>query len=291
MFDFGEPFVSVIIPTYNREKIISDSISSVLNQTYKNFELIIVDDCSTDNTVDVVKKINDPRIVILRQPKNMGACAARNRGIDESRGSIIAFQDSDDLWNERKLERQISELYKNRADITFCAAQRTMNGVTEFLPEVRGSGFIDKRKLQTKSIVSTQMLVGFSECFKTEKFDVRFPRYQDYDLVIRLAEKYKFYYVDEPLVSILVQSDSITNDSKKLVTARKLLIEKYADLMDDNKEMKCDMFKSLLHNEAKNGISDPSAAIKLFSTQKTFKNAMLVIMSMLGVYKYTVREK
>lgn len=291
MFDFGEPFVSVIIPTYNREKIISDSISSVLNQTYKNFELIIVDDCSTDNTVDVVKKINDPRIVILRQPKNMGACAARNRGIDESRGSIIAFQDSDDLWNERKLERQISELYKNRADITFCAAQRTMNGVTEFLPEVRGSGFIDKRKLQTKSIVSTQMLVGFSECFKTEKFDVRFPRYQDYDLVIRLAEKYKFYYVDEPLVSILVQSDSITNDSKKLITARKLLIEKYADLMDDNKEMKCDMFKSLLHNEAKNGISDPSAAIKLFSTQKTFKNAMLVIMSMLGVYKYTVREK
>lgn len=291
MFDFGEPFVSVIIPTYNREKIISDSISSVLNQTYKNFELIIVDDCSTDNTVDVVKKINDPRIVILRQPKNMGACAARNRGIDESRGSIIAFQDSDDLWNERKLERQISELYKNRADITFCAAQRTMNGVTEFLPEVRGSGFIDKRKLQTKSIVSTQMLVGFSECFKTEKFDVRFPRYQDYDLVIRLAEKYKFYYVDEPLVSILVQSDSITNDSKKLITARKLLIEKYADLMDNNKEMKCDMFKSLLHNEAKNGISDPSAAIKLFSTQKTFKNAMLVIMSMLGVYKYTVREK
>lgn len=291
MFDFGEPFVSVIIPTYNREKIISDSISSVLNQTYKNFELIIVDDCSTDNTVDVVKKINDPRIVILRQPKNMGACAARNRGIDESRGSIIAFQDSDDLWNERKLERQISELYKNRADITFCAAQRTMNGVTEFLPEVRGSGFIDKRKLQTKSIVSTQMLVGFSECFKTEKFDVRFPRYQDYDLVIRLAEKYKFYYVDEPLVSILVQSDSITNDSKKLITARKLLIEKYADLMDDNKEMKCDMFKSLLHNEAKNGISDPSAAIKLFSTQKTFKNAMLVIMSVLGVYKYTVREK
>ena len=291
MFDFGEPFVSVIIPTYNREKIISDSISSVLNQTYKNFELIIVDDCSTDNTVDVVKKINDPRIVILRQPKNMGACAARNRGIEESRGSIIAFQDSDDLWNERKLERQISELYKNRADITFCAAQRTMNGVTEFLPEVRGSGFIDKRKLQTKSIVSTQMLVGFSECFKTEKFDVRFPRYQDYDLVIRLAEKYKFYYVDEPLVSILVQSDSITNDSKKLITARKLLIEKYADLMDNNKEMKCDMFKSLLHNEAKNGISDPSAAIKLFSTQKTFKNAMLVIMSMLGVYKYTVREK
>ncbi len=291
MFDFGEPFVSVIIPTYNRGKRISDSISSVLNQTYKNFELIIVDDCSTDNTMDVLKKINDPRIVILRQPKNMGACAARNRGIDESRGSIIAFQDSDDLWNERKLERQISELYNNRADITFCAAQRTMNGVTEFLPEVRGSGFIDKRKLQTKSIVSTQMLVGFSECFKAEKFDVRFPRYQDYDLVIRLAEKYKFYYVDEPLVSILVQSDSITNDSKKLITARKLLIEKYADLMVDNKEMKCDMFKSLLHNEAKNGISDPSAAINLFSTQKTFKNAMLVIMSILGVYKYTVREK
>lgn len=291
MFDFGEPLVSVIIPTYNREKIISNSIFSVLNQTYKNFELIIVDDCSTDNTVDVVKKINDPRIVVLRQPQNMGACAARNRGVDESKGSIIAFQDSDDLWNERKLERQISELYKNHADITFCSAQRIMNGSTEFLPEVRGSGFIDKRKLQTKSMVSTQMLVGFSECFKAEKFDERFPRYQDYDLVIRLAEKYKFYYVDEPLVSILVQFDSITNDSKKLITARKLLIEKYADIMADNKDMKCDMFKSLLHNEAKNGISDSSAAINLFNAQKSVKNAMLVIMSILGIYKYTVRDK
>ena len=291
MFDFGEPLVSVIIPTYNREKIISDSISSVLNQTYKNFELIIVDDCSIDNTVDVVKKIDDPRIVVLRQPRNMGACAARNRGVDESRGSIIAFQDSDDLWDERKLEWQISELYKNHADITFCAAQRTMNGAIELLPEVRGSGFINKRKLQTKSMVSTQMLVGFSECFKAEKFDERFPRYQDYDLVIRLAEKYKFYYVDEPLVSILVQADSITNDSKKLITARKLLIEKYASIIHNNKDMKRDMFKSLLYNEARNGISDPSAAIELFNTQRSVKNAILVVMSILGIYKYTVRDK
>ena len=88
--------VSVIIPTYNRAHLIKRSAMSVLNQTYSNLELIIVDDGSTDNTEEVVKSIDDNRVIYIKQP-NQGACAARNNGIDHAKGEFIAFQDSDDV--------------------------------------------------------------------------------------------------------------------------------------------------------------------------------------------------
>ena len=103
----NEPLVSVIIPTYNRGRLILDSINSVLNQTYKNIELIVVDDCSTDNTEEILKSINDSRIKYVKLEKNSGACIARNKGIELSTGEFIAFNDSDDLWITTKLEKQL----------------------------------------------------------------------------------------------------------------------------------------------------------------------------------------
>ena len=103
----NKPLVSVIIPTYNRGRLILDSINSVLNQTYKNIELIVVDDCSTDNTEEILKSINDSRIKYVKLEKNSGACIARNKGIELSTGEFIAFNDSDDLWITTKLEKQL----------------------------------------------------------------------------------------------------------------------------------------------------------------------------------------
>ena len=285
MSNLHHPFVSVIIPTYNREGIILESVKSVLEQTYENFELIIVDDCSKDNTIKALEGICDARLKIIKQDTNSGACAARNRGIRESRGKIIAFQDSDDLWDSTKLEKQIKSLLDNKADIVFCQGVRIMGEKEELLPKQEKSGFVEKRTLQTRSLVSTQMLLGYSYCFRENMFDENMPRYQDYDLVIRLAEKYRFYYLAEPLVTIRVQSDSITNDSMKLVRARKLLLEKYPAIIDGNQEMKADMLKSLLHNEALNGISDYHTAIELFKTNKSVKNGIIVFLSRFGLYK------
>ena len=112
MSNLHQPFVSVIIPTYNREGIIMESVKSVLEQTYEDFELIVVDDCSKDNTIKVLGSICDARLKIFKQEINSGACAARNRGIRESHGKIIAFQDSDDLWDSTKLEKQIKSLVR-----------------------------------------------------------------------------------------------------------------------------------------------------------------------------------
>ena len=100
--------VSIIMPSYNTGRFISETIESVLAQTYSNWELIIVDDCSKDNTDEVVAKYTDPRIRYLKNEKNSGAAVSRNRALREAKGRWIAFLDSDDLWMPQKLEKQIA---------------------------------------------------------------------------------------------------------------------------------------------------------------------------------------
>ena len=109
--------ISVIIPTYNREKLIMPAIDSVLKQTYQDIELIVVDDGSTDRTVELLKTIKDPRFYFVQTERNSGAPAARNIGIKQSKGEYIAFHDSDDIWMPHKLEKQLKFLKENDADV------------------------------------------------------------------------------------------------------------------------------------------------------------------------------
>lgn len=108
-----EGLVSIIMPSYNTAQYIRESIQSVLNQTYQNWELIIVDDCSTDNTDEIVTSIKDERIKYYHNDKNRGAAISRNRALREAKGRWIAFLDSDDLWMPEKLEKQISFMENN----------------------------------------------------------------------------------------------------------------------------------------------------------------------------------
>lgn len=109
-----DELVSIIMPSYNTAKFISETIESVLAQTYTNWELIIVDDCSTDNTDEVVKSfLSDNRIKYIKNEKNSGAAVSRNRALREAKGKWIAFLDSDDLWLPAKLEKQIAFMKEN----------------------------------------------------------------------------------------------------------------------------------------------------------------------------------
>ena len=116
--------ISVIIPTYNRRNVIMKSVESVLGQTYKNLELIIVDDASTDETYQLFENIYDKRLKYLRYEKNQGACYARNYGVDHAVGEYIAFQDSDDIWHPTKLEEEMHLLIDDNSDIVFCGMNR-----------------------------------------------------------------------------------------------------------------------------------------------------------------------
>ena len=117
--------VSIIMPAYNCEHFIADSIRSVLAQTYTNWELLVVDDCSTDNTAEVVASFTDPRIHYQRNTHNMGAALTRNKALQYAKGHYIAFLDSDDLWAPHKLEHQIKFMEQNGYAFTYTAFLRT----------------------------------------------------------------------------------------------------------------------------------------------------------------------
>ena len=111
------PIVSVIIPTYNRAHLIDKAIKSVLNQTYQDFEIIVVDDGSTDNTNEVLKNFTDSRIHYIFHTSNLGVSAARNTGIKTSQGEYIALLDSDDDWLPEKLDKQVDVLQNESSEV------------------------------------------------------------------------------------------------------------------------------------------------------------------------------
>ncbi len=110
--------VSVVIPSYNSSSYVMKAIDSVLNQTYDNLEIILVDDASTDDTCSIVKRTNDPRLKVIVRENNGGAAAARNTGINAASGRYIAFLDADDYWSVNKLSVQISEMRKHDASFS-----------------------------------------------------------------------------------------------------------------------------------------------------------------------------
>jgi len=115
------PLVSIVVPVYNAARFMDDTIQSVLNQTYQNWELLLVDDCSSDDSVQIIKKYQkkDERIKLFELSKNSGAAIARNTGIDNSKGRYLAFLDADDLWIKNKLELQVTFMQEKNAAFSF----------------------------------------------------------------------------------------------------------------------------------------------------------------------------
>jgi len=117
------PVVSVLMPAYNAERFIEEAIRSVMSQTFQEWELIVLDDCSADSTASMVEKLacEDDRITLIRNEKNMGVARTRNRGLDLCRGNYIALLDSDDVWHPEKLEKQVKLAEETGADIIYCS--------------------------------------------------------------------------------------------------------------------------------------------------------------------------
>ena len=227
--------ISVIIPTYNRERSIIKSVSSVLRQTYHNLELIVVDDGSTDNTETVLKQIKDDRLIYVKR-ENEGACAARNYGIELAKGEYIALNDSDDEWHADKLERQIDVLQSTGADLVFCKYNRIEQGKAPRKAPIRfNEGFLDP--VRTVYGIGTQTIIAKAEVFKEFKFDIDMPRFQDLELLLRISRKYSIYCMDEALVEFYTGESSISKKPEKLYDACVLLLKKYPELVKNYPEM------------------------------------------------------
>lgn len=218
--------ISVIMPTYNRENTIKRAIDSVLNQTYRNIELIIVDDYSTDNTEKIISEIKDKRLKYIKLKKNSGACHARNVGLDNAKGEYIAFQDSDDEWIKDKLDKQIKMLIDNKVDMVFCSAKHI--GKNEIIiPREKLDEQQIKNRIFKSNFISTQTILATKKCFEHVRFDEKMPRFQDWDLIIRMLEYFSIIHINEPLVNVYIQSDSISKSKDKAIKALEMMLNKY----------------------------------------------------------------
>ena len=155
------PLVSVVIPMYNVENYIGETLQSILNQTYKNIEIIVVDDGSKDKSAEVVKDYQQKNACIRYIfQENSGVSAARNRGIEEASGEYIAFLDSDDLWLESKIEKQLERISSTGMGACYCGFKHYTDGrIGREFPERYFEGTIFKEVLQEKTVVWTSSLI------------------------------------------------------------------------------------------------------------------------------------
>lgn len=195
-----KPAVSVIIPTYNRGWILREAVDSVLAQDFEDFELIVVDDGSTDNTRQILEAYNDDIIVLFQE--NRGVSAARNQGIARSCAPLVAFLDSDDLWKPQKLSRQI-DFFAANPEALICQTEEIWirNGV-RVNPGKRHqkfSGMIFEPSLVLCLVSPSAVMVRKKLFDIVGLFDERLPACEDYDLWLRVSCRYPVFLMDEPL--------------------------------------------------------------------------------------------
>ncbi len=195
------PAVSVIIPTYNRAHVLGRAIRSVLAQSYCDFELIVVDDGSTDDTATLPECIHE-RVTLVRQD-NRGVSAARNTGIRYSRGRLLAFLDSDDEWLPDKLARQVGRPRSKRPDF-ICHTDEIWLRDGRIVPQKdihrKQGGFFFERSLQRCLISPSSVMLSRSLTDRVGWFDEDLPAAEDYDLWLRITAFHEVDFVPEPLV-------------------------------------------------------------------------------------------
>jgi glycosyltransferase involved in cell wall biosynthesis len=213
----NQPLVSVITPAYNAEKYIESTINSVIQQKYKNWEMIIIDDCSKDNTYEIIKKCarEDSRIKIEKNERNLGVSDTRNKGINLAKGKYISFLDADDLWHKDKLEKQIKFMEKNNISLCYTGyikinADGTIRGEIK-VPE----------KLNYKELLKN-CLIGFLTATynrdSLREFYFKKTKAEDYIFWLEIMKKLDFAYgIPEPLAYYRVLDNSRSSNKIDIV--------------------------------------------------------------------------
>ena len=194
-------FLSIIIPTFNRSELLYRALNSVFMQTYSDYEVIVIDDGSTDGTAEMLQK-NFTQVRYFYQ-SNKGVSASRNKGLELAKGRWIAFLDSDDEWLPHKLEKQIS-LLKAKPDYKICHTEEiwVRNGVrvNQMKKHRKTGGWIFPQCLPLCVMSPSSILIHHSVFDSIGNFDTSLPACEDYDLWLRITAEYPVLYIEEPLI-------------------------------------------------------------------------------------------
>jgi teichuronic acid biosynthesis glycosyltransferase TuaG len=273
-----QPKVSVIMPCYNHQKYIDTAIRSVLNQSYNNFELIIVDDKSSDGSIDKIehyRKIDD-RIISLYHKNNMGASSCRNDAIKKADGDFIAFCDADDVWLNDKLEIQI-ELMTNRCnkDLLYCdsliidsSGSITGNNFSDYYQPFTGSKSAVFHKLCITNFINLSTVLLKKECAdRIGYFDIDVRYVEDWLFWVSLAKYYDFYYLSRPLVKYRVHENSSNLKYRDLLLNR---IKVYLAIIERFPELPISIKSDIFYHIGRSYISLDNNT----SAQESFRQAV-----------------
>lgn len=243
MCGFVMVLVSVVMSSYNHERYIGESIESVLNQSFGDLELIITDDCSTDASQAVIAKYmhGDPRVNAVFHQKNMGITKTLNDGLDQVRGKYVCFLDSDDLWMQNKLERQLEILKQNDTKLVWSEGeiidgqgQKTGQLFTRFLnapPHRSGNLF---QQLLCEQFILLQTMIFRSEYLRNVRFDSELKYVNDHRFLVDLALDHEFLFMPEHLAKYRVHGGNITFKkevewAKDKIRIRRYFLDAYSD--------------------------------------------------------------
>ncbi len=294
------PLITVIIPTYNRAHLIERAIKSVLGQTYKEIEVFIIDDASTDNTKEVVKQFKSKCIHYIRLKTNKGVSNARNIGIEKAKGEYIAFLDSDDEWLPTKLEQQIKAFqntkFKKIIVITCGFSFIRKANSQQWTPKLKGDVLADMlygkiRDHQPQCWLIKKELIDINNI----RFDIRMHSSEDWDFLIQLLKVGQLDYVSDILVNIYQDKDERLWNHTRQLEAIDILIDKYKNESFFNSRILSDFYVSkanmCLHlgkkQEAKSSMFN---AFKLNKNRKTLLWSIIAIIILLGVDKSKLSE-
>lgn len=213
----NEPLVSIITPVYNAERFLDDTIKSIQNQTYKNWELVLVDDCSKDGSADMIKEFqaNDDRIRYIKLEKNSGASVSRNTGIKNAKGRFIAFVDSDDIWQPEKLKIQIEYMLENKLGFTFTSYRymkedgRLTKKVAKAPEKINYRGLLKNTIIGCSTVVIDKEIVG--------EFSMPLVRRgQDTATWLQILKTQDYAYgIEKDLVNYRLVGDSLSSNKIK----------------------------------------------------------------------------
>ena len=283
--------ISVVIPTYNRRHLLQKAIDSVLTQTYPHFELIVVDDCSTDGTEHFVKSLSDKRISYTKHKQNKHASASRNTGIKLSKGEFIAFLDDDDKWLPTKLEKQIALIKRSSIStgLIYCwmdYINQNEQITSTVRPTVKGNVFqhvFDKQGIGG----CPTLLIRKSVIKDCGFFDETLLRGNDGDFIRRICLKYKVDFIPEVLVKVSTEhgnsriSDNDTKGIKSSLFSYNTRLEKFSDILTKYPSQTSNIYASIAYHHA------------LLGNKKLVSKYIIksILINPLGIYKYRIFVK
>lgn len=207
--------VSIICPSYNCEKYISETLHSIFSQTFNDYEILIVDDCSTDNTVKIISGLNDSRIKLFVNEKNMGAAYCRNLALKQANGEYIAFLDSDDLWFPTKLEEQIEFMEKNHYDFSYTCYDEIDENSNKLHRLIGGPKRITKHKFRCMDYVGCLTVMYRRSIYPNLQIPNDLSKNNDYAMWLLLSEKTDCYLLNKCLASYRKHIQGSISSGKK----------------------------------------------------------------------------